>query len=60
MVMWVSSALVLALWLVLKVVLHKGGFVHIFLLLGISIFVIQLVAYRHTRYHATASGSDDS
>jgi uncharacterized membrane protein len=58
--MWVISALILAVWLVLKFALHRGGYVHILLLLGISIFVVQLVTYRKTRYHATASGSDSS
>ena len=58
--MWLASALILAIWLVLKFVLHKGGYVHILLLLGLSILVVKIVAYRNTRYHANASATDGS
>lgn len=58
--MWVVSAGIVMIWLVLKFVLHKGGFIHILLLLGISIFVVQLIAYRKTRYHRIASGGNGS
>ena len=58
--MWVITAVILFIWLVLKFVLHKGGYVHILLLLGISIFVVQLIAYRKTRYHATSSEGNGS
>ena len=47
--MWIPSAVILTIWLVLKFVLHKGGYVHILLLLGLSILVVQIVAYRKTR-----------
>ena len=49
--MWFVSAALLILWFILKFLLHKGGFVHILLLSAISVFVIQLLAYRKTRYH---------
>jgi hypothetical protein len=52
--MWVASAVILLIWLVLKFVLHKGGYVHILLLLGLSILVVQFVTYLNTRYHATS------
>jgi hypothetical protein len=48
--MWIVGSGLLLLWFMLKFVFHKGGFVHIFLLTGISILVIQLVAHRKTRY----------
>lgn len=56
--MWLVSALILTIWLVLKFVLHKGGYVHILLLLGLSILVVQIAAYRNTRYHANAAKGD--
>ena len=56
--MWVASALILTIWLVLKFVLHKGGYVHILLLLGLSILVVQIAAYRNTRYHARAADTE--
>jgi len=48
--MWVVVAVLMAVWFVLKFVLHKGGFIHIILLTAISIFVVQLIADRKTRY----------
>lgn len=60
MQMWVVSSLILGVWAVLKFVMHKGGYVHILLLLGLSILGVQIIAYRKTRYHALASKGDDS
>jgi hypothetical protein len=57
--MWVT-AIIFFIWLVLRFVLHKGGYVHILLLLGISIFVVQIIAYRKARYHRIASEDDGS
>ncbi|HKP46527.1 MAG TPA: hypothetical protein VJT50_08000 [Pyrinomonadaceae bacterium] len=54
--MWILSGGLFAIWLALKFILHKGGFVHILLLSAISIFVVQLLAYRKTRYHRVSSG----
>lgn len=48
--MWIAGAGLLVVWFILKFGLNKGGFVHIFLLTGISILVIQIAAYRKTRY----------
>lgn len=48
--MWIVGSILLVVWFVLKFVFNKGGFVHILLLTGISILVIQLVAHRKTRY----------
>ena len=48
--MWALSAILFLVWFVLKFLLHKGGFVHILLLGAISIFVVQLLAYRKTRF----------
>ena len=55
--MWAVSALLFIVWFILKFLLHKGGFVHILLLSAISVFVVQLIAYRKTRYHRLSSGS---
>lgn len=53
---WIAGALTLALWFILKFAFHKAGFVHILLLVGISLLVIQFVAYRKTRYQRNSSG----
>ena len=55
--MWAVSGILFIVWFVLKVLLHKGGFVHILLLSAISVFVVQLIAYRKTRYQRLSSGS---
>lgn len=49
--MWFVGAALLILWIILKVFLHKGGLVHILLISAICVFVVQLIAYRKTRYH---------
>jgi Family of unknown function (DUF5670) len=48
--MWLVVAVLMVVWFVLKFVLHKGGFIHILLLTAISVFVVQLIADRKTRY----------
>lgn len=52
--MWGASAVILLVWFVLKFILHKGGYIHILLLLGLSILVVQIIAYRKTQYHLKA------
>ena len=47
--MWFAVVVLMAIWFVLKFLLHKGGFVHILLLTAISIAVVQLMADRKTR-----------
>jgi hypothetical protein len=56
--MWFVSGGLLLIWFILKVALHKGGYVHLLLLAAISVLVIQLLAYRKTQYHRTSSGVD--
>jgi hypothetical protein len=53
--MWYLSGLLFVLWLVLKFLLHKSGFVHIILLSSISLFVVQFMTYRKTRYQQKAT-----
>lgn len=47
MLWWVGSGL-LVVWLILLVV-HPRGWIHLLLLSGISLFVIQIAAYRKTK-----------
>ncbi len=58
--MWVISSLILLVWFILKFLLHKGGYVHILLLLALSMFGVQILAYRKTRYHKHPSRSTDA
>lgn len=54
--MWVVSGILFVVWAVLKFLLHKGGFIHMLLLGSISVFVVQLLAYRKARYQRLSSG----
>ena len=47
--LWILSAILFAIWFVLKFLLHKGGYVHAILLTGVALFVVQLVQDRRTR-----------
>jgi hypothetical protein len=58
--MWAATGALLLVWLILKFVFHKGGFVHILLLTAISVGVVQFIAYRKTRYHASSSKGTSS
>jgi Flp pilus assembly protein TadB len=54
--LWIVAAGLLFIWFLLKVLLHKGGFVHILLLGGISLLIIQFAAYRKARYQRISAG----
>jgi uncharacterized membrane protein YiaA len=47
--LWYAGLFLLALWVIEKFLLHKGGFVHTLLLAAISCFVVQLVQDRRTK-----------
>jgi hypothetical protein len=47
MLWWVGSGLLLV-WLILLIV-HPSGWIHLLLLSGLSLFVIQTAAYRKTK-----------
>lgn len=52
---WVLGSVLLLIWFVLYFLLHKAGFVHIMLVSAISMFVVQLLADRKTRYHQNSA-----
>jgi hypothetical protein len=49
MLWWLATALLVA-WSVLRFIAHKKGMVHLLLLSSIGLFVIQVMAYRKTKY----------
>jgi hypothetical protein len=49
MLWWIGSGLIAA-WFVLRFVLQKHGLVHLLLLSGIAVLVVQIAAYRKTKY----------
>jgi len=54
--MWLIISLVLLLWFILKFLLHKSGYVHILLLISLSMIGVQLMAERKSRYHKKTAG----
>lgn len=48
--LWLLGGALVAVWLIL-LLKGKSGFIHILLLTAISIFGIQLLAHRKTKYH---------
>jgi len=47
--LWILGAILTASWLVAKFLLHKGGMIHVLLLIAASTFVIQFVQDRRTK-----------
>jgi hypothetical protein len=47
--MWVAFTILMVIWAVLKFVLHKGGYIHMFLIAALSILVVQLIADQKLR-----------
>lgn len=51
MELWFVSGILFVVWLILAVVFHKSGMVHIMLVAAIAVFVVQLAAFRKARHH---------
>ena len=47
--LWIVGSLFVVIWLVEKFLLHKGGMVHVILMIAVSIFLIQFVQDRRTK-----------
>ena len=47
MLWWIGSGLLVA-WLVMLIV-HPSGWIHLLLLSGITVLVVQIAAYRKTK-----------
>lgn len=55
MLWWIGSG-ILVLWFTLKFIFHAHDWVHLMLLSGISVLLVQFVAYRKTRYQTKRRG----
>jgi hypothetical protein len=49
--MWNAFTILMVLWILLKFVLGKGGYIHMIVVAAISIAVVELIAGRKNRYH---------
>ncbi len=47
--LWILGSILVVIWLVEKFLLHKGGMVHVILMIAVSIFLIQFVQDRRTK-----------
>ncbi len=47
--LWILGSILVVVWAVSKFVLHKGGLVHVILLVALSSFVIQFLQDRRTK-----------
>jgi hypothetical protein len=47
--LWFAGSIVVVLWLVLKFLFHKSGMVHVWLMIAVSIYLIQFVQDRRTK-----------
>jgi ABC-type iron transport system FetAB permease component len=47
--LWISGLIAVVIWFILKFVLHKGGMVHVILMIAISLFITQFVQDRRTK-----------
>jgi uncharacterized membrane protein len=47
--LWIIGAILIVVWLVETFLLHKGGLVHVILMVAISTFVIQFAQDRRTK-----------
>jgi preprotein translocase subunit YajC len=54
--LWIAGSILIAIWLVEKFVLHKGGMIHVILMIAISMFLIQFVQDRRTKEYERSIG----
>jgi hypothetical protein len=47
--LWIAGSILVVIWLVEKFLLHKGGMVHVLLMIAVSIFLIQFVQDMRTK-----------
>jgi hypothetical protein len=47
--LWIAGSILVVIWLFEKFVLHKGGMIHVIVMIAISMFLIQFVQDRRTK-----------
>jgi len=53
--LWIVASICVLVWFVLKFLFHQSGYVHLILVCGICLFVVQFAADRRTRYQRYSS-----
>ena len=54
--LWVVGAALVVVWFILKFLFHQSGYVHLILVGGISLLVVQFAAERRTKYQRSPRG----
>ena len=54
--LWIVGSILIVIWLIEKFLLHKGGMVHVVLMIAISMFLIQFVQDRRTKAYRRSPG----
>jgi len=47
--LWITGTLLLILWLIAALLLHKGGMIHLLVISALSLFVVQFAQDRRTK-----------
>jgi len=58
--LWIIGSMLVAVWFVLKFLLHKSGLVHVALLVALTAFLIQFVQDRRTKAYERSLNRQDS
>jgi Family of unknown function (DUF5670) len=54
--LWLAGSILVVVWIVEKFLLHKGGMVHVILMIAGSMFLIQFVQDCRTRAYQRSLG----
>ena len=54
--LWIVGSILLVIWLIEKFLLHKGGMIHVILMIAVSMFLIQFVQDRRTKAYQRSLG----
>jgi hypothetical protein len=54
--LWISGSILILIWLFAIFVMHKGGMIHVVVMIAISMFIIQFVQDRRTKEYERSIG----
>jgi hypothetical protein len=49
--LWIVGSILIVIWIIEKFLLHKGGMIHVILMIAVSMFLIQFAQDRRTKAH---------
>lgn len=54
--LWIAGSILTVVWAFEKFIMHKGGMIHVVLMIAISMFLIQFAQDRRTKEYERSSG----